>query len=214
MIDSATLLLRSLRTFNALSGRTELSAEEVNGLAATLGLSDAVVLQAVEQLKKGGFLEIHWGGRVSLTATGRGEAAGATGAGVNINLGAGASGTIGVVVDSPGAIVAVGGAAAGPGAVVLANVAGDLAALVQALRTPAADADKPTADAAKELVEAAEETLADLKAPAPEPGPLRRHAARLRGALARFGEAALKVEVVHEIVKLGHKILEALTPLM
>lgn len=198
MTDPATLLLRSLLTSASLSGRTELSAEEVNGLAAVLGLSDAVVLQAIERLKTDGFVELHWGGRVSLTAAGREQGAGTPGAGAkSIN-----------VTNSPNTNVAIDGIAAGQGAVVMSNVAGDLAALLHSLRTLQANPDKPTADAANELAEVAKATLAEVQAPAPDPERGKDGIARLAGALVRFGEVAGKATSgVQAILDLGTRVV-------
>ena len=66
------LLLRTLNSALELALISdELSAEQVNGLAQKLGFESQETLRLVEGLKRQDLVELHWGGKVSITGKGK-----------------------------------------------------------------------------------------------------------------------------------------------
>ena len=66
------LLLRTLNSALELALISdELSAEQVNGLAQKLGFESQETLRLVEGLKRQDLVELHWGGKVSITGRGK-----------------------------------------------------------------------------------------------------------------------------------------------
>lgn len=226
MNDTASLLLRSLQTAAALTGRSEFPAAEVNRLAATLKLSDAAVIQAVEHLKAGAFLDLKWGGTIALAAKALGPSEPPAGQAPAITLGPGAiyapSAGAGAAIAAGGTAAAHGAIVAGPGAIVLSNVAADLAALLQALRAlPPPETATPASAAVAELAESAEEVLDEIQHPHPDqPGRQHNILERFRHAAMHFGEHVAHVAAAHQVVERApdlwehaKRIAEALTHL-
>lgn len=145
MKNKMDAFLRSLYAASILTTGGRLSAEQVNGLGETLQFAPAGTLDLVERLQADGLVQLHWGGELSLTPDGRqcaegGGAAGTLGApgGVSIgSIGAGAN----VNINSPEAVAgyqATGKGATGAGAIRIEAPIGDLAAVLQALRSNSA----------------------------------------------------------------------------
>jgi DNA-binding MarR family transcriptional regulator len=220
MQDAAALLLRSLHAATILAQRNELTAEEVNALAARLGLTEAGVLAIIERLKADGLVELHWGGRLSLTAAGREQAAGTPKAApASINLASGAilainsSGTIGHGAGATDTTVAVAGIAAGQRASLIAAATADLAALIQAVKALEPTENEPAARTAKELGEAAQATLDEIRKPDAESGRIKQAAGQLGTLLNRFADLAAWGNKVHTIAQFGQKVLDHLDKL-
>jgi hypothetical protein len=215
MNDPAVRLLRSLYSAAILNSRNELQAEEVNDLGATLGLASETMLTLIEQLKAEHLVELYWGGKLSLTETGRDRAAGAPKAAKEgINLGAGAiyapgnKGQVGHGIGAVASTVAVGGIAVGQA---LTAATGDLAALLQALRRLENAPDKNAASAARELGQEAQAAFDAIRHQTQaEPRNVKQHTERLRSLLARLGDAAVWGERGYAILELGRTVVEHL----
>ena len=66
------LFLQTLDVAQGLSANpSRLSADQVNSLAQTFGLENSDTLRIVEDLKREGFVELHWGGELSVTSAGK-----------------------------------------------------------------------------------------------------------------------------------------------
>jgi hypothetical protein len=210
-MDPTTSFLRALNAVTSLSGSARLSADQVNGLGAALGLSDKDILLVVEGLKKENALELHWGGEVSLTTQGRDRAAGKaqpTG-GNSYHLGPGAiiaSGTSGPVGHGTGATsstVAVGGTAAGQNAVLITTAAGDLAAALQALRQHQTELPNSAKPRAEELEHELKATIQAIQQPTADKPAIEQRLGRIRTLIGEVGgiaEAGAKLTPIWTLI--------------
>jgi hypothetical protein len=134
--------LRGLYAASTLAAGRKLSAEQVNGLGEVLQMAATETLDVVERLHGDGLAQLHWGGGLSLTTEGRRRAEGGSpkngpvgSEGVTIgDIGAGAN----VIIHSPEAVAgyqATGKRATGAGAIRIEAPIGDLAAVIQILRS-------------------------------------------------------------------------------
>jgi hypothetical protein len=224
MNEPVDAFLRSLCTTTRLTGRSELSAEQVNALGAGLGLDPTAVLHAVETLKQQNAVELIWGGKLTITAAGQKRAAGrAPGAGTtyNVTIAQGGifaqntSGPVGHAAGATGSNVAFGGDAVGQGAILLNDAAGDLAGAIQALRSHAAAQATPEATKAGELAQALDATLQDLRQPMLQPEKIREHRSRimhLLDGLKATAAAGSKLLEIGEVVEKGIDQLDKLWP--
>ena len=75
-MDKQQALLRAVHTALAMNLEDTLNAEQVNGLAGTLGFTSDEMATLAELWKREGLIELHWGPKLSLTQAGRDKAAG------------------------------------------------------------------------------------------------------------------------------------------
>jgi hypothetical protein len=219
MHDFSASFLRSLYATSVLSHRVELTSREVNDLAVRVGIPAEAVLPIVEHLKTEGFIEVHWGDRLSLTVAGREratgerspESAGSINLGPNAIYAPNSTGPVGHGAGSTGSTISVGGVAVGREAALLTAAVGDLAALLHALRKVEGTPGEPLE--AQELRQEVQATLETVQNPAAR-GDFRHHTGRLRDLLARFGDVAVWGERGYAIVELGRLVVEHLGKLL
>jgi len=209
MKNKMDAFLRSLYAASILATGGRLSAEQVNGLGETLQFAPAGTLDLVERLQADGLVQLHWGGELSLTPDGRqraegGGAAGTLGApgGVSIgSIGAGAN----VNINSPEAVAgyqATGKGATGAGAIRIEAPIGDLAAVLQALRSARAGLGGTAGGDAQALERELEEMLKEVQRPDPDHDRLKQGVGRSRSLLERLtqvGEITGKLKPVLDL---------------
>jgi hypothetical protein len=206
MNKPASVLLRGLQTTAELTHNREFTADQVNELAASLGLSDDAVLAAIDILQAEREIDLQWGGKVVLAA---GKPSMTQAGSVTIGPG-------GVYAPNAGsgAAIASSGTAAAAGATVVNNhglIAADLAAALQALRAPAVPAEVGDSPSVRELADAVRAAILDAQAaPQPASEAVQRHIERLRNAIAQVGEVALKVHAVWFLVEKARELLALL----
>jgi hypothetical protein len=193
-MDPTTSFLRALNAVTSLSGSARLSADQVNGLGAALGLSDKDILLVVEGLKKENALELHWGGEVSLTTQGRDRAAG---------IASGTSGPVGHGTGATSSTVAVGGTAAGQNAVLITTAAGDLAAALQALRQHQTELPNSAKPRAEELEHELKATIQAIQQPTADKPAIEQRLGRIRTLIGEVGgiaEAGAKLTPIWTLI--------------
>jgi hypothetical protein len=209
MMNQSDAFLRSLYAASILAAGGKLSAEQVNGLGETLQVAPAATLDLVERLQSDGLVHLHWGGGLSLTAEGRRRAEGGgaegtlgTPGGVSIgSIGAGAS----VNLNSPEAVAgyqATGKAATGVGAIRIEAPVGDLAAVLQALRSVRAGLAGPAGEDAQALEGELETMLKEVQSSDPDQERLKDSVGRSRSLLERLtqvGEITGKLKPILDL---------------
>jgi hypothetical protein len=216
MMNQTDAFLRSLYVVSKLAAGGRLSAEQVNGLGETFQIAPAQVLNLVERLQSDGLVQLHWGGALSLTPDGRqrAEGGGAEGTpsargGVSIgDIGAGAT----VVFDSPGAVAgyqATGAGATGAGAIRIEAPIGDLAAVLQALRSARAGLSGQAGEDAQALERELEAMLKHVQRPDPDKDGLQQSLGRSRSLLERLtqvGEITGKLKPVLDLAGVALRV--------
>jgi hypothetical protein len=208
MTNQTDAFLRSLYAASILATGGKLTAEQVNGLGETLQIAPAGTLDLVERLQSDGLVQLHWGGGLSLTTEGRQRAEGGDKAthsapgGVSIgSIGAGAS----VNINSPEAVAgyqATGKGATGADAIRIEAPIGDLAAVLQALRSARAGLSGPAGEDAKALEGELDTMLKEVQRPEPNKEQLKETVGRSRSLLERLtqvGEITGKLKPILDL---------------